>query len=145
MLKSIKNLSHLKMDVTSYHVWNIFAFFYLYMHVFVNRTRGGKLTLQSGTGMCRGYDPLFSGQSALSSLPIYHQCAAQVPPIFKFLKKNCIFSLVLAKILALKTQIFVPKTPHFSRKICSLDPTLETRVAHTHQKKKVECPPREQI
>ena len=29
--------------------------------------------------MCRGHDPLFSGQSTLPSLPIYHQCAAHVP------------------------------------------------------------------
>ena len=26
-------------------------------------------------------------------------------------------------------------TPQFSRKICSLDPILETQVAHTHKKK----------
>ena len=46
-------------------------------------------------------------------------------PYFQFLEKFCIFSLVLAKILALKMQIFqifIPKTPHVSRKIHSLDP-----------------------
>ena len=71
----------------------------------------GVLRCKRYTGMCRGHDPLFSGQSALPrpSLPIYNQCAAHVPPPphFQFLeKKNCIFSLVLAKISALKTQIF---------------------------------------
>ena len=87
----------------------------------------GVLTLESGTGMCRSHEPLFSGQSALPSLPIYHQCIVHVPPHFQFLEKFCIFSLVLAKISALKVQIFqifVPKTPHFSREIRSLDPTF---------------------
>ena len=45
---------------------------------------GGALTYKGGMGMCRGHDPLFSGQSALLSLPIYHHCAALMPPIFKF-------------------------------------------------------------
>ena len=32
--------------------------------------------------MCRGHDPLFSGQSEIPSLPIYYQCAAHImcPP-----------------------------------------------------------------
>ena len=65
------------------------------------------LTLESGMGMCRGHDPLFSGHSALLSLPIYHQCAAHVPPsIFNFWIPPPIFSLVVAKILALWTQFF---------------------------------------
>ena len=94
--------------------------------------------MESGTGMCRGHDPLFSDQLALSSLSIYRQCAAYVPPIFNF-QKLCIFSLVLAKISALKTQtfeIFVPKTPHFSRKICSLDATFGNLCGTYPQKKK---------
>ena len=41
--------------------------------------RGGALPLEGGIGMCRGHDPLFSGQLALPSLPICHQCAAHVP------------------------------------------------------------------
>ena len=45
--------------------------------------------------MCRGHDYPFSGQSALPSLPIYHQCAAHVPLHFQFLDKFCIFSLFL--------------------------------------------------
>ena len=45
---------------------------------------GGALSLESGTGMCQSHDPLFSGQSALRSLPIYHQYAAHVPPILIF-------------------------------------------------------------
>ena len=111
------------------HIFEIFLFVLkplggllpLYHH---GAAPGGALTLESGMGMCRGHDPLFSGQSALASLPIYLQCAAQVPPFSVSRKKVCIFSLVLAKISTLKMQIFVPKTPHFSRKICSLDPTF---------------------
>ena len=47
---------------------------------------GRALTLERGMGMCRGHDPLFSGQSPLPSQPIYHQCAALVTPVFKFKK-----------------------------------------------------------
>ena len=36
--------------------------------------------------------PCFSGQLGLLSLPIYHQCAADVPPIFNFRKIFCIFN-----------------------------------------------------
>ena len=76
-----------------------------------------------------------------------YQFTTNVPlmcPPFSIFRKFCIFSLVLAKISALKTQIFqifVPKTPYFSRKIRSLDPTFENRVAHTHQKKSWVPPP----
>ena len=44
---------------------------------------GGALTLERGMGMCRGHDPLFSGQSPLPS-PIYRQCATFVPPFLNF-------------------------------------------------------------
>ena len=66
-----------------------------------------------------------------------------VPSIFKFWKKIHFQPFFLVKILAFKTQIFqifVPKTPHFSRKIRSLDPTFGNPCG-THQSKKVECPP----
>ena len=58
---------------------------------------GGHYYKKGGMGMCRGHDPHFSGQSALPSLPNYHQCAAHVPPfsIFAF------SALFLAKISAL--------------------------------------------
>ena len=61
------------------------------------------------------------------SLPIYHQSTARVPPVFNFYKNFAFSALFVAKISALKTQIFkifVPKTPHFSRKIRFLDPTF---------------------
>ena len=67
-------------------------------------------------------------------------------PHFQFLEKFYIFSLVLPKISALKThifQIFIPKTPHFSRKICfrQCRPYFWKPMWHTPTKKKVECPP----
>ena len=68
-----------------------------------------------GTVMCHGHE-LFSGQSVLPSLPIFHQCATHVPPIFKFYKTFAFSALFLAKISALKRQnfqIFPPMTPHF--------------------------------
>ena len=84
--------------------------------------------------------PLFSGQSALPSLPICHQRA----PHFQFSGNFCIFSLVLAKISALKMQIFkifVPKTPHFSRKIHPLDPTFGNLCGTHPPKKKLSASP----
>ena len=96
----------------------------------------GALTLKSGTGMCRGHDPLLSSQLVLLSLPIYPQCIAHVPPF-------SIFSLVLAKISVLKTQIFqsfVLMTPNFSRKTHSLDPNFGNPCG-THPPKKSWIPP----
>ena len=83
------------------------------------------LTLESSTGMCRCHDPLFSGQSALLSLPIL---------------ENVAFSnLVLAKISAPKMQVLLPKTPHFFKENLLPRPYFWKPVWHTHQKK-VECP-----
>ena len=51
--------------------------------------RGGAVLMEGGTRICRGQDPLFfSGQSALSNLPINHQCATHVrpPPLINFWK-----------------------------------------------------------
>ena len=82
---------------------------------------------------------LFPYLSSLPRLPIYLSCAHHFP----FFKENlCIFSLVLAKIWAFKTEIFkifVPKTPHFSRKIRSLDPTFGNPCG-THPTKKLSAP-----
>ena len=54
------------------------------VHLFAGRISRGALTLERGLGMCRGHDPLFSGQSPLPSLPIYCQCAALVTPVYNF-------------------------------------------------------------
>ena len=76
---------------------------------------GGALPLEGRMGMCRGHDPLFSGQSALPSLPIYHQCTVHVPP-FSIFRKFCIFSLVLG-------QNFSSQDPKFLN-FCSQDPSV---------------------
>ena len=105
---------------------------------------GGALPLEGGMGMCRGHDLLFSGQSALPSLPIYHQCAVHVCPPFQFLENFAFSALFWAKISALKTQnfwIFAPKTPQFSRKTRSLDPTFGNPCG-TYPPKKNWVPPR---
>ena len=89
--------------------------------------------------------PPFLGQAALPtcSLPICHQCHWHVPPFSIFLEQLCIFSLVLAKISPLKMQIFkifVPKTPYFWRKICSLDPTFGNLCGTAPPPKKMSAP-----
>ena len=92
--------------------------------------------------------PPFSGRSALSSLPIYRQCAAHVPPIFNFWKCFCILSLILVKILALNCSKFsFPRPPFFQENPLSR-PYFWKPVWHTFTKKteqnKVECPDRNQ-
>ena len=100
--------------------------------------------MESGTGMCRGHDPLFSGQSALPSLPIYHQCAAHVPPHFKFLDKFCIFSLVFGQNFSSHDANFPnfhSQDPLFFKENPLPRPYFWKLVRHTPTKKKVECPP----
>ena len=66
-------------------------------------------------------------------------------PPFQFLENFAFSALFWAKISALKTQnfwIFAPKTPQFSRKTCSLDPTFGNPCGTYPPKKKIECPPR---
>ena len=78
------------------------------MHDYVHsRTQEflGKL-LVGGMGMCRGHDPLFSGQSALPSLPISLQYAVHVPPHFQILEIFAFSTLFLAETSALKRQNF---------------------------------------
>ena len=66
-------------------------------------------------------------------------------PHLQFLKKIGFSALSLAKISALKTQnfrIFAPKTPNFSRKSRSLDPTFGN-LRQIPTKKKLSAPPRD--
>ena len=105
---------------------------------------GGALTLERGMGMCRGHDPLFSGQSPLPSPPIYRQCAALVPSVLIFLENFCIFNHVLAKILALKTQIFPnfrSQDPHFLKENPLPRPYILKPAWHIPTKKKLSAPP----
>ena len=102
----------------------------------------GALSMEGGTGDVPRSWPF-------SSLPIYHQCA-HVPTTspFQFLE-IALSVLFLTKISAIKTQnfrIFAYKTPHFTRKTRSLDPTFGNprgTYPHTHthaHPHKVECP-----
>ena len=104
----------------------------------------GALTLESGTGMCHSHDPFFLGQSALPSLPIYHQCAAHVPPPpFSISSKILHFQLCFGQNFSSQDAIFPnfrSQDPHFPRKICSLDPILEIPLWHMPIKKKL-CAP----
>ena len=88
--------------------------------------------------------PFFSGQSVLPSLPIYHQCAAHVPSPFSIFRKILHFQPCFGRNFSSQDanfpKYFFPKTPHFSRKICSLDPTF-VNPCGTHPQKKVECSP----
>ena len=116
------------------------------LYLFVQDSLLGGLTLERGMGMCRSHDPLFSGQSPLPSLPIYRQMHCSCDPRFQFLENVWIFSHVLAKILALSldpnfSKFSLPKTPIFSRKIRSLDPTFWNLHGTLHQKKLSAPPP----
>ena len=53
-------------------------------------------SLESGTGMCRGHDPLCSGQSALPSPPIY--------PHFQFLENSAFSALFWPNFLNFNSQ-----------------------------------------
>ena len=94
--------------------------------------------------MCRGHDPLFSGHPALLSLPIYHHCAALMPPFSNF-RKIFHFQPCFGQNFSSQDANF----PNFR----SLDPSFFKEnplprpyfwkpVWHTPTKKKVECPPR---
>ena len=73
--------THAKMRIAK---WEKRVCFWSYWQILERTCPGGALTLERDMGMCRGHDPLFSGQSPLLSLPIYRQCAALVPPVFNF-------------------------------------------------------------
>ena len=73
----------------------------------------GALTLESGTGICRGHDPFFQASRRSLNLPSMRRSCALHHLNFK---KILHFQLILARISALKTQIFqmfVSKTPIF--------------------------------
>ena len=102
------------------------------------------LPLEGSTGMCCGHDPLFPSQSALPSLPIYHYCATHVPPTFSFCRKKLHFQLIFGQNFSsqdTKLLNFYSHDTSFFKETHSTDPTFGN-TAHTHQKKKVDYPPR---
>ena len=104
---------------------------------------GGGTDLERGIGMCRGHDPLFSGHPALLSLPMYHHCAALMPPFSNF-RKNFQFQPCFGQNFSSQDANF----PNFR----SLDPSFFKEnplprpyfwkpVWHTPTKKKLSAPP----
>ena len=86
--------------------------------------------------MCRGHDPFLSGQSALPSLPIYHQCAP--PPFSIFREKNAFSALFWSKFQLLRckfSKFSFPRPLIFQGKSVLLTLLFETCEAHTPQKK----------
>ena len=86
--------------------------------------------------MCRGHDPLFSGQSALLSLPIYCQCAAHVPPIFNFWKFFAFSALFWPQFEFSRPKFSFLKPSFFPRNPRSLDSTFGNQGGTHPQKKK---------
>ena len=104
---------------------------------------GGALTLERGMGMCRGHDPLFSGQSPLPSPPIYHQCAAVVPPfsIFrKFLHFQPCFGQNSSCLNPKFFKFSFPRPPFFKENSLPR-PYILKPMWHTHTLKKSWVPP----
>ena len=91
--------------------------------------------------MCRSHDPLF--QASHHSLA--YQFSIKVPltcPPFSIFRKFCLFSLVFGQNCSsqdAKYLNFAPKTPSFSRKSRSLDPTLGN-VCSTYLPKHLSAP-----
>ena len=94
----------------------------------------GGTDLERGYGDVPGHDPLFSGHPALLTLPIYHHCAALMPPFSNF-RKNFHFQPCFGQNFSSEDANFRSLDPHFSRKICSLDPTFGNPCG-THPPKK---------
>ena len=105
---------------------------------------GGALTLERGMGMCRGHDPLFSGQSPLPSPPIYLN-APLLCPLFSIFRKFLHFQPCFG-------QNSSSLDPNFSKFSFSRPPFFQENPLprpyilkpawYTPTKKKVELPPR---
>ena len=93
--------------------------------------------------MCRGHDPLFWGHPALLSLPIYHHCAALMPPFSNF-RKNFHFQPCFGQNFSSQDANFPnfrSLDPSFFKENPLPRPYFSKPVWHTSTKKKVECPP----
>ena len=115
----------LKNDVT---IFDPFSGLKMHFRHFPTRGGGGGLVCKNEKLNCFDIHCVVEA----SSFSLNHNMTLEInaplicPPHFQFFEKFCIFSLVLfqPKFLALEAQIFIPKTPHFSRKIHSLDTTF---------------------
>ena len=91
--------------------------------------------------MFRCHDPLFSGQSALPSLPIYAPLTCRR---FQLLEKKCIFSLVLGQNLSSQDAKFLnfrTQDPLFFKENPLPRPQFWKPARHIPTKKKVSAPP----
>ena len=118
---------------------------HIWMHVC---SAGGALTLESDTGCTAVMTPLYSGQSALPSLPIYPQCDVRVPPFSIFRKRNSFSALFWPKFRLSKCKFskFLFPRPLILEGKCvpwvpRPDPTFGNLCGTHPQKKKVEFPP----
>ena len=94
--------------------------------------------------MCCGHTPLFSGQSALPSLPIYHHCTALVPTHLQILEKKIHFQPCFGQNFSSQDAIFpnfCPQDPSFFKENPLPRPYFWKPVWHAPTKKKVECSP----
>ena len=94
-------------------------------------------------GMCRGHDPFFQASRRSLAYQLPSLRPLWCPPFSNF-RKIFHFQPCFGQSFSSQDANFPnfrSKTPHFSRKICSLDPTFGNPCG-THPPKKVECPPR---
>ena len=113
---------------------------------------GGGLALECGTAVhgCAAImtPSLQASYCSLASQFTINTCRLLICPSISIFRKFCIFLAFFAKISALQMQIFiifVPKTSHFLRKICSVNLTFRnphSTHTHTHTKKLSASSPR---
>ena len=99
------------------------------------------LTLESGMGMCRCHDPFFEVSRHSLAYQFILNAPLMCPPLSIF-RKILHFHPCFGKNFSSQGANFPnfhSKTPHFSRKICSLGPTFGNSCG-THPPKKIECP-----
>ena len=102
------------------------------------------LTLERGMGICRGHDPLFSGQSSRRSLA--HQFTVNVPlscPLFSIFRKFLHFQPCFGQNSSSLDQNFskfsFPRPPFFNKNPLPR-PYILKPVWHTPAKKKLSAP-----
>ena len=105
-----------------------------------DRTTPGGGHWPRGMGMCCGHDPLFSGHPALLSLPIYHHCAALMPPFSNF-RKNFHFQPCFGQNFSCQDTNFCSLDPSFIKENPLPRPYFWKPVWHTPTKKKWSAPP----
>ena len=136
--KWINKLTNLNLGVL-FSGWFSFCFYFQTKNS--AKIANSRTHIGSGTGMCRSHDPFFQASWRSVSYQFTIIALLMCTP-FSILEKNCIFEPCFCQNFSCKTQIFqifIPKTPHFSRKIHSLDPTFGNPCG-TYPPKKLSAP-----